>query len=153
MKNYTTTVALENGESFDIIHDFEADFGALNPSLAAVEDWKASTTNFSAESFVAYVKEKQPNRYIITSKEFSDSMRKILHKTRIIIENGDSFDVLSNFKNVGGSFYSFIDEVSAWKKQTSDYSAESFVAYIKEIQPDRVIMTQREYDKWESQEY
>ena len=81
MKIHKTRVTLENGDSVDIIHNFENVDGAVDSLFSEAENWEAITSDFSPESFVAYIKEKQPDRYIMTQKQFNDFMPKVIRST------------------------------------------------------------------------
>ena len=65
MKIQNTRVTLKNGYTFDIIHRFKTVGGTIYSVFAAVENCQARMSDFFPESFVTYVKEKQPAKYIM----------------------------------------------------------------------------------------
>ncbi len=60
---------LTNGVTFTIVNDFDMD---ATPNLfdAAYQSWIARTDKFTANSFVKYVKAKEPNRIFLKLEDF-----------------------------------------------------------------------------------
>lgn len=67
-----TFFELSNGVKFSIINDFENIDGPVNSIDAAFQNWIARTEDFSAESFVAYIKKKEPKRIALTEAQFNE---------------------------------------------------------------------------------
>lgn len=66
-----TTVELNNGDKFIIVHNFSTLEGNINSFDAAFDSWIARTDDFSAKSFVDYVKSKKEHgRIFMTHEDF-----------------------------------------------------------------------------------
>ena len=56
---------------FTIVHDFEKIEGNINTFSAALTIWQIKTDDYSPESFIAYVKSKEPHRTFMTLEEYN----------------------------------------------------------------------------------
>ncbi len=65
-----TDIELPNGTKFIIVNDFENMEGAVNSFDAALQNWLMRTNEYTPESFVKYVKSKEPNRIFITLEDY-----------------------------------------------------------------------------------
>ncbi len=65
-----TELALSNGVKFTIVHDFKNMDGPVNSFDAAFQNWLSRTDEYTAESFIEYVKDKEPNRIMITLEDY-----------------------------------------------------------------------------------
>lgn len=65
-----TDVELSNGTKFTIVNDFKYMEGAINSFSAAFDNWLARTNDYTAESFVKYVKGKEPHRIFIELSDY-----------------------------------------------------------------------------------
>lgn len=70
------TIKLSNGVTFEIVNDFEHMEGPVNSFQAALDNWLARTDDYTAESFIRYVKSKEPNRIFMTKAQFDEIMEK-----------------------------------------------------------------------------
>lgn len=75
MKNRTfklnkTKMELSNGVSFTIVHDFKEMNGRFNSFDAAFQSWLNRTEVYTADSFVEYVKGKEPERVFLTLEDY-----------------------------------------------------------------------------------
>jgi hypothetical protein len=75
-----TKIELSNGESFTIVHDFPEMEGSVNTFDSAFQNWLSRTNDYTAKSFVNYVKSKEPNRMFLTLKDYE----------KILKDNGES---------------------------------------------------------------
>ena len=68
MKLTETTLRLSNGVEFTIVHNFPMS-GPVNTFEAAYTNWLMRTDDYTAESFVAYVKSKQEHGRVCMTLE------------------------------------------------------------------------------------
>lgn len=62
-------LAISNGVSFTIVHDFP-NMSGINSFDSAYQNWMSRTDDYTAESFIAYVKSKEPHRVFVTLEQF-----------------------------------------------------------------------------------
>jgi len=78
-----TKVELSNGVSFVIVHNFESMNGVINSFDAAFNSWLARTDEYTAESFIRYVKSKEPERLFLTIEDYEKlTVGKVEHATK-----------------------------------------------------------------------
>lgn len=65
-----TRIELSNGIKFTIVHDFKKMKGPVNSFDAALGNWIARTEVYTGDSFVEYVKGKEPNRIFVTLEDY-----------------------------------------------------------------------------------
>ena len=71
-----TNVELSNGISFVIVHNFEKMEGNHNSFNAALNSWLARTSDYTADSFIEYVKNKNEYGRIFLTKEMYKEITK-----------------------------------------------------------------------------
>ncbi len=62
-----------NGVTLTITHDFE--HGAVNSFDAAFQNWLVRTDELTPESFIRYVKNIEPDRTIMTKKQWETGIK------------------------------------------------------------------------------
>jgi hypothetical protein len=65
-----TLVELSNGDSFTIVHDLK--MNGINSFDAALQNWLARTDDYSPESFIGYVKSKEPEKIFLTIEDYNE---------------------------------------------------------------------------------
>lgn len=70
-----TDVELSDGTKFTIVNDFENMEGALGSFDAAFQNWLVRTDDFTAESFILYVKSKEPNRIFLILEDYEKALK------------------------------------------------------------------------------
>jgi major membrane immunogen (membrane-anchored lipoprotein) len=69
-----------------------------------------------------------------------------LNKTKVELSNGESFTIVHDFKNMNGNINSFDAAFQNWINRTDDYTAASFVKYVKNKEPERIFVTLEDYE-------
>ena len=75
MKLNKTEINLSNGTSFVIVHDLPMK-GAVGSFDAALDNWLARTKEYTADSFVNYVKCKDKSVIFLTFEEYEKRILK-----------------------------------------------------------------------------
>jgi len=87
MRLNETEVELSNGVKFTVVHDFENMEGPVNSFDAAFQSWLARTTEYTAESFVRYVKTREPKRIFVTKADLEATLKRSRDKFEKKITN------------------------------------------------------------------
>jgi hypothetical protein len=71
-----------------------------------------------------------------------------LNKSKCNLSNGVEFTIVHNIKNIEGPINSFAAALDCWLARTKEYTAASFVDYVKSKKEyGRIFLTLEEYEK------
>lgn len=66
---------LSNGITITIVHDFKQLDGPVNSFQAAFDNWLMRTEDYTAESFVNYVRGKDKEMLIFTKEQYDELLK------------------------------------------------------------------------------